>query len=81
MEAAPPQSTPRLLLYDLWSDPRAFFSVHEEHPDLVEKYTKLLEAQFRAHQALGQQFTPGEESPLTPEQLRTLRSLAISGRL
>ena len=68
-----PQSTPRLLLYDLWSDPRAFFSVHEEHPDLVEKYTKLLEAQFRA--ALGQQFTPGEESPLTPEQLRTLRSL------
>ena len=70
-----PQSTPRLLLYDLWSDSRAFFSVHEEQPDLVEKYTKSLEAQFRAHQALAQRFTRGEESPLTPEQLRTLRSL------
>ena len=70
-----PESVPRLLLYDLWRDPRAFYSVHEEHPDLVEHYTALLEAQFEAHQALAQQFTPGEESPLTPEQLRTLRSL------
>ncbi len=70
-----PQSVPRLLLYDLWSDPRAFFSVHEEHPDLVEHYTAFLEAQFEAHRLLARQFTPGEESPLTPEQLRTLRSL------
>ena len=70
-----PQSVPRLLLYDLWSDPRAFYSVHEEHPDLVEKYTKFLEAQWRAHQALAQKFTPAADSPLTLEQLRTLRSL------
>ena len=28
-----------------------------------------------AHQALAQQFTPGEESAPTPEQLRTLRAL------
>ena len=70
-----PQSVPRLLLYDLWSDPRAFYSVHEEHPDLVEHYTAFLEAQFEAHQLLAQQLTPGEESPLTTEQLRTLRSL------
>ena len=70
-----PESVPRLLLYDLWSDPRAFYSVHEEHPDLVEHYTAFLEAQFEAHQLLAQQFTPGEESPLTTEQLRTLRSL------
>ena len=70
-----PQSVPRLFLYDLWSDPRAFYSVHEEHPDLVEKYTAFLEAQWRAHQALAQQFTRSEDSPLTPEQLRTLRSL------
>ena len=50
--------------------------LHEERPDLVEKYTEFLEAQFKAHQALAQQFTRSEEdSPLTPEQLRTLRSL------
>jgi arylsulfatase A-like enzyme len=64
-----------LLLYDLWNDPMCLHSVHEAHPDLVEKYTKFLEAQFQAHQALAQRFTPGEELPLTPEQLRTLRSL------
>ena len=50
-------------------------SLHEEQPDLVAKYTKFLETQCEARQALAQQFTPGEESPLTPEQLRTLRSL------
>ena len=65
----------RLLLYDLWNDPMCLHSLHEERPDLVEKYTTFLEAQWEAHQALAQQFTPGEESPLTPEQLRTLRAL------
>ncbi len=64
-----------LLLYVLWNDPMCLDSVHEEHPDLVEHYTAFLEAQFVAHQALAQQFTSGEESPLTPEQLRTLRAL------
>ncbi len=64
-----------LLLYDLWNDPFCLKSLHEERPDLVEWYTTFLEAQWEAHQALAQQFTPGEESPLTPEQLRTLRSL------
>ncbi len=64
-----------LLVYDLWNDPMCLHSVHEERPDLVEKYTAFLEARWEAHQALAQQFTPGEESPLTPEQLRTLRSL------
>ncbi len=64
-----------LLLYDLSNDPHALSSLHEERPDLVEKYTKFLEAQFEVHQSLAQQFTPGEESPLTSEQLRTLRAL------
>jgi hypothetical protein len=63
------------LLYDLWSDPYCLHSLHEERPDLVEKYAKFLEAQFAAHQVLAQQFTPGETSPLTPEQLQTLRAL------
>ena len=64
-----------LLLYDLWEDPYGLNSLHEERPDLVEHYTAFLEAQWEAHQALAQQFTRGEESPLTPEQLRSLRSL------
>jgi arylsulfatase A-like enzyme len=64
-----------LLLYDLWNDPLCLHSLHEERPDLVQKYTAFLEAQFEAHQALAQQFTPGETSPLTPEQLETLRAL------
>jgi arylsulfatase A-like enzyme len=64
-----------LLLYDLWKDPMCLQSVHEQHPDLVAKYTKMLTAQFEAHQALAQRFTGGRAAPLTPEQLRTLRSL------
>jgi arylsulfatase A-like enzyme len=64
-----------LLLYDLWNDPWALWSVHEERPDLVEKYTTFLEAQFEAHQALAQLFTASESVALTPEQLETLRAL------
>ncbi len=64
-----------MLLYDLWNDPMCLHSVHEEHPDLVEKYTAFLEAQFDAHQALAQLFTPSESVALTPQQLETLRAL------
>ncbi|UCE42232.1 MAG: sulfatase-like hydrolase/transferase, partial [Candidatus Aminicenantes bacterium] len=69
------QRTVPLLLYDLWNDPYTQHSLHEERPDLVEKYTEFLEAQFEAHQTLGQHFTRSKASPLTPEQLRALRSL------
>ncbi len=64
-----------LLLYDLWNDPFALWSLHEERPDLVEKYTAFLEAQFEAHQALAKLFTPSESVALTHEQLETLRAL------
>ena len=64
-----------LLLYDLWNDYWCLRSVHEEHPELVEHYTTLLEEQWEAHQALAQLFTPSESVALTPEQLRTLRTL------
>ncbi|UCD57213.1 MAG: hypothetical protein JSV16_15600, partial [Candidatus Hydrogenedentota bacterium] len=69
------QRTVPLLLYDLWNDPYTQHSLHEERPDLVEKYTEFLEAQFEAHQALAQRFTRSGGVALTPEQLRTLRSL------
>ena len=68
------RSTP-LLLYDLWNDPMCLHSLHQERPDLVEKYTEFLEAQFAAHQALAKLFTPSASVALTPEQLRTLRAL------
>jgi len=64
-----------LLLYDPWNDPMALWSLHEERPDLVEKYTAFLNEQFEAHMALSQYFTPSGDVELTPEQLRTLRSL------
>ena len=66
---------PPIRLYDRWKDPFTAGSVHEERPDLVEKYIRLIEAQWEAHQALAQQFKRSKASPLTPEQLRTLRSL------
>jgi hypothetical protein len=53
----------------------AVHALNEEHPDLVEKYTEFLVAQWEAHQALGQLFTPSESVALTPEQLETLRTL------
>lgn len=64
-----------LLLYDLWNDPMCLRSVHEERPELVKKYTTFLEAQFAAHQELAKKFTRSKDSALSPEQLRTLRSL------
>ena len=64
-----------LLLFDLWNDPMCLDSLHEERPELVAKYTALLEQTWREHQRLGQKFTRSEESPLTPEQLQTLRAL------
>jgi len=75
-QALPEERRPvPLLLYDLWNDPMCLYSLHKERPDLVEHYTEFLEAQFAAHQALAQQFTPGAEVPLTPEQLEALRAL------
>lgn len=64
-----------LLLFDLWNDPYCLRSIHEERPDLVERYTELLEAQWEAHLALRQLFTPPEGAVLTPEQLEALRAL------
>jgi arylsulfatase A-like enzyme len=64
-----------LLLFDLWNDPECVESLHEERPELAEKYSQFLREQFEAHQALALHFTRPEDSPLTPEQLETLRSL------
>ena len=82
LEISPlPQAPPEwirpvpLLVYDLWKDPLCLNSLHEERPDLVEKYTQFLEAQWESHQSLSRLFTPTESLPLTSEQLEALRSL------
>jgi hypothetical protein len=64
-----------LLVYDLWNDPYCLHSLHEERPDLVEKYTAFLEERWEAHQTLATYFTPGASVVLNPEQLATLRAL------
>ncbi|MDX1387999.1 MAG: sulfatase-like hydrolase/transferase, partial [Acidobacteriota bacterium] len=64
-----------LLLFDLWNDYYCLEPVNDTRPELVEKYTAFLEEQWEAHQALAQQFTPGADVELTPEQLETLRAL------
>jgi hypothetical protein len=41
--SAPPARRPvPLLLYDLWNDPFCLNSIHEERPDLVERYTNTI---------------------------------------
>jgi arylsulfatase A-like enzyme len=64
-----------LLIFDVWEDPHAFKSLHETRPDLVEKYTKMLNGIWKEHQALAKKFTRGSDVALTPEQIETLRSL------
>ncbi len=69
------QRRPPLLLFDLWNNPHYGGSVHEQHPDLVAKYTEFLQQEWEQHEALRQRFTRSGQLALTPEQLRTLRSL------
>jgi arylsulfatase A-like enzyme len=65
-----------LLVYDLWNDPLCLSPVNDERPELVEKYTKFLEAQFEAHLMLREHIgTSAGEIELTPEQLEALRAL------
>jgi arylsulfatase A-like enzyme len=75
-----PENVPKdrphpLTLRDLWNNPNVRAYVNDEGPDLVEKYTKYLQSVWEEHQALAKRFSRTGDSPLTPEQLRTLRSL------
>lgn len=64
-----------LLIFDVWEDPHAFRSLHAERPDLVEKYSKVLERIWKEHQALAAKFSRAENVPMTAQQIETLRSL------
>jgi arylsulfatase A-like enzyme len=72
------ETTPRLLLYDLWEDPFAARAVNEAHPELVEKYTKELLEHWKVHQALATRFSSGDDRALTPEVLQQLRTLGYT---
>lgn len=65
----------RLLLYDLWNDPRCVRSLHVEQPELVTKYTKFLEEKYKEHRALAKKFERAADVSLNAEQLETLRTL------
>jgi arylsulfatase A-like enzyme len=66
---------PRLLLYDLSTDPYAVHHVNDRYPDLVEAYRERLLLLWEAHRALSQKFQATGDVALTSEQLRQLRAL------
>jgi arylsulfatase A-like enzyme len=66
----------RLLVYDLWDDPLLERPLNEQRPDLVRKYTELLEKQVEINATLRQLIEGGGQSvELLPEQLEQLRTL------
>lgn len=64
-----------LLLFDVWEDPLALKPLNDQRPELVKKYTALLEKQWQSHQLLATRFKPGGAVELTPQQLERLRTL------
>jgi hypothetical protein len=66
----------RLLVYDLWDDPLLESPINEERPDLVEKYTELLETQVKVNAALRELIAGrGQSVELRAEDLEQLRAL------
>jgi arylsulfatase A-like enzyme len=68
-------TTPRLLLYDLESDPFCTKSVHAQHPERIARYTAQLEALWLDHQKLAEQFEAGGDVKAGQEQIEALRTL------
>ncbi len=64
-----------LLLYDLRRDPYTLHSLHDERPDLVEKYERFLQRQWAAHRELGETLGQGGQVTIGQEQLEALRAL------
>ncbi|MDX1385924.1 MAG: sulfatase-like hydrolase/transferase, partial [Thermoanaerobaculia bacterium] len=64
-----------LLLYDLRDDPYTQRSLHQEHPELVERYTRLLRRRWQAHVELGETLGEAGRVAVGAEQLEALRAL------
>jgi arylsulfatase A-like enzyme len=69
------EDTPRLLLYDLADDRFARDAVNDEHPELVERYARLLMERWEAHRALASRYDETTDVDLTPEMLEQLQEL------
>jgi arylsulfatase A-like enzyme len=65
----------RLLLYDLESDPFAARAVNDDHPDLVERYRRVLLDHWEHHRLLARRFDAASGQQLTPEVLQQLKAL------
>jgi hypothetical protein len=66
---------PRLLIYDIRSDPRAIDHLAEPDPALVTESERQLWQLWKEHRALAAMFEAGEEAELSSEQLEALRAL------
>jgi arylsulfatase len=64
-----------LLIFDIREDPHALKDLHEERPDLVEKYSKMLGRLWQEHLSLARKFSRPGSVALNPDQIETLRSL------
>lgn len=64
-----------LLLYDLWNDPYCLHSLHGSRPELVEKYTEVLNKKFQEHRRLSRELTHPKDQILDAAQLDALRAL------
>ena len=62
-------------LYDFWNDPFSLKEVHEQYPDVAEKYRRLLQDEWQNHLRLAERFKRAPGTSLNSEQLQTLRSL------
>ena len=69
------EDVPRLLLYDVATDPRALVHVNDRHPDLVRSAERELLRIWRDHIELAKQFEAGADTALSPEQVRALQAL------
>ncbi|MEE8277572.1 MAG: sulfatase [Thermoanaerobaculia bacterium] len=74
-KVADPRRPAPLLLYDLRLDPFTLHSLHEERPDLVEKYQRLLQRQWATHRELAEKLGEGGQVAVGQEQLEALRAL------
>jgi arylsulfatase A-like enzyme len=64
-----------LLIFDVQKDPHALRSIHEERPDLVAKYSKLLRRLWEENLELVLRFTREKEIPMRREEIERLRAL------
>jgi arylsulfatase A-like enzyme len=64
-----------LLVFDVQADPHALKPINKERPDLVAKYSRMLRQLWQDDLVLGRRFTRAGSIPMTPGEIKRLRSL------